>query len=132
MNIYLDIDGVLLTKNGRPAPGLKEFLEQIVGRHSCYWLTTHCRGGADRSLEIFENKVSSIVLELIKHIRPTNWKTLKTEAIDFSQDFRWFDDYVMKVELEVLKEKGVLDKLILVDLSKNDLVEYIHQSGLVL
>lgn len=44
MNIYLDIDGVLITKNGQPAEYVEEFLEHIINKHNVFWLTTHCRG----------------------------------------------------------------------------------------
>jgi|GEM_PF-3519797 len=35
MKIYLDIDGVLLTKHGEPAMGLLEFLKKVT-EHDCY------------------------------------------------------------------------------------------------
>ena len=43
-NIYLDIDGVVITKDGKQANYLEEFLEHIVSTYDCYWLTTHCKG----------------------------------------------------------------------------------------
>lgn len=44
---------------------------------------------------------------------------LKTEAIDFSSDFLWLDDYAFDGEQAMLKEYGALDKLVLIDLAAN-------------
>jgi len=41
-------------------------------------------------------------------IQPTNWDTLKTEAIDFTNDFRWFDDNIKEAEMVVLKERRII------------------------
>ncbi len=48
MNIYLDIDGVLLANNLHPANYASEFLEYVLTSYpdSTYWLTTHCNGDA--------------------------------------------------------------------------------------
>ena len=46
-------------------------------------------------------------------------ETLKTEAIDFSKDFRWLDDYVMPAERNVLIKNNALNKLILIDFKNN-------------
>ncbi|MDP3957737.1 MAG: hypothetical protein Q8Q10_04525 [bacterium] len=44
MKLYLDIDEVLLTRQGEPAEGLTEFLKFATENFDCYWLTTHCDG----------------------------------------------------------------------------------------
>ena len=36
------------------------------------------------------------------------WGALKTDAIDFSSEFIWLDDYIMNAEFSVLKEMAVL------------------------
>ena len=42
--LYLDIDGVLLTKrNTRAADGAIELIEYALSNFDCYWLNTHCR-----------------------------------------------------------------------------------------
>ncbi|MEK7072577.1 MAG: hypothetical protein AAB969_03335, partial [Patescibacteria group bacterium] len=45
-NLYLDIDGVLLTKHGDMALHLVDFLNFATNNFDCYWLTTHCKGDA--------------------------------------------------------------------------------------
>ena len=60
MNIYLDIDGILLTKYGTLVPGAPEFVEQIVRKHDVYWLTTWCKDGkSDKALEILKKFLST-------------------------------------------------------------------------
>lgn len=51
INIYLDIDGVLLTKNLKPANYAFEFLQYVLSNYpfSTYWLTTRCQGDAGTS-----------------------------------------------------------------------------------
>jgi hypothetical protein len=119
MNIYLDVDGVLLTKHGKPSEGVADFLRHMVENHNVYWLTTHCKGDSAPIVAHLEQKLPKETHELIRHIRPTTWDVLKTDGIDFSQDFLWFDDYLMEAEKAVLEMHRCLEKQILVDL-RND------------
>ncbi len=123
MNIYLDIDGVLthdsLERPGQPANGVVELLRMITSKHDCYWLTTHCRGGENHAVEHLSKKLPAEALPYLNLIKPTDWSTWKTEAIDFSQDFRWIDDDVYEPELEALRQHNCEDKLICVDLKQN-------------
>ena len=119
MNLYLDIDGTLITKQGEPAPYLKEFLAVATVKHSCYWLTTHCRAGANRAEEHLRRSLPAEYWTYLDYFMPTDWNTLKTEAIDFTQDFLWFDDYVFGAEKEVLRKHNRLDRHVLIDLKTN-------------
>jgi hypothetical protein len=120
MNIYLDIDGVLLTKEGKPAEGVTNFLEFMTRNHQVYWLTTHCRhGDATDLLTHLQRKLPAEAYSLIQAIKPTTWDVLKTDGIDFSQDFLWFDDYLMESEKAVLKAQNSLQKQVPVDLIKD-------------
>ena len=123
MNIYLDIDGVLihdsLAKNGTPANYAVEFLRAITSKHNCFWLTTHCRGGENNAPEFLANKLPLIAKEYLKKIQPTDWNSWKTEAIDFSQDFRWIDDETYDPELKDLRKHDCEEKLIFVNLQKD-------------
>ena len=123
MNLYLDIDGVLLdTKHQKVPDGGKEFIEFAVSNFSCHWLTTHCQGDSRRAIDYLSNYYSSRTIELLKTIQPTKWNTLKTEAIDFTQPFVWLDDYVFQSEMDILHENRTEDSLILVNLdSPNEL-----------
>lgn len=110
MNIYLDIDGVLLKKDGTIANHLEEFLEFMLENNNVFWLTTHCRGGENRAIEHItsKNSVSEKSLALLEKIKPTDWGALKTDAIDFSTPFAWIDDYVMGAEKKILLENNAL------------------------
>ncbi len=115
-NLYLDIDGVILKKDGTPAENLTLFLEYATKNYECYWLTTHCDGDAHKPFLYLVGKVPSEVLPYIEKIKPTKWKLWKTEGIDFSKDFLWLDDTQFEGEKNTLIEKGALHKFILIDL----------------
>ena len=117
MNLYLDIDGTIITKQGgREAEHLFEFLKFALENFDCFWLTSHCKGDANTALEYIEDKVSKESFELLKKIKPTTFGLWKTEAIDFGKDFIWLDDYAFDGERAMLEKNGALDKLILIDL----------------
>lgn len=119
MRLYLDIDGTLVTARGEPAPYLPEFLQFVTDRFECYWLTTHCHGDPDKPFLYLVGKLPSAVAPLLAKIRPTAWETLKTEAIDFSGDFLWLDDYVMEAERRILAEHNAEGRHIPIDLEAN-------------
>ena len=54
------------------------------------------------------------------------WGALKTDAIDFSSEFIWLDDYIMNVELSVLKENGCIDSVYKVDLKRENLLDVLE------
>ncbi|MGE5327732.1 MAG: hypothetical protein ACM3KH_00175 [Thiobacillus sp.] len=118
-NIYLDIDGVLLANEKFLAQGAEEFIEYVVSRYPTFWLTTHCM---DNNPTLAVNNVGKLckpkTLEFLKQIKPTAWKTAKTEAIDFSHPFLWFDDDLYDDEREELLRRDALSSWIEVDLNK--------------
>jgi len=119
MNIYIDIDKVILTQDLKPTEHLKKFLELTLKNHNVFWLTTHCKGDASPTTDHLKQFLPSDVLKLCKKIKPTNWKTFKTEGIDFSKDFIWLDDYIFEKEKAMLKGQGKLNSWIQIDLAKN-------------
>ena len=121
MNIYLDIDGVLLDKDGIVADHFEEFLEKMLEKYNVFWLTTHCHGGECDAIDHIstKNKLSPRALELLGKIKMTDWAALKTDAIDFSKKFVWIDDYVMEAEKKVLSENNALKNIIQINLRLN-------------
>lgn len=119
MDIYLDIDGVLLANDRQSAQHVDAFVRHVVERYPTYWLTTHCKGDASQPLSVLSRFLSTETLQLLQQVKPTRWETLKTEAIDFSRDFLWFDDEVFEEEKAVLRQHGALDSWIEVDLATN-------------
>ncbi|OIP86287.1 hypothetical protein AUK57_00750 [Candidatus Saccharibacteria bacterium CG2_30_41_52] len=123
MNIYLDIDGVLLANDHHPANHSKEFLEYVLTNFpdSTYWLTTHCQGDATRPVRDIGHLFDNESVELMKLIKPTSWQysSSKTAAIDFYKPFLWFDDDLFINERKELIEHNALDNWIEVDLRKD-------------
>lgn len=118
-NVYLDIDGVLLANEHNAARHLERFLEYVTSNYPTYWLTTHCRGDADATVAHLARVFAPRELEYAKRILPTNWTELKTEAIDFSHPFLWFDDDLFPEERAALITKNALDSWVEVDLAKD-------------
>lgn len=132
-NLYLDIDGVLLTaKHTQAAPGVDEFVEFITQQFTCYWLTTHCKGDSAPALRYLSGFLKPATLENLRQaVWPTNWDALKTEAIDLSSDFYWLDDRPFQAEITFLQGHGVVDRLIIIDLNQpNELASIIKKVNL--
>lgn len=118
MNIYLDIDGVLLANEMHAAVGADEFLRAILKKYpeNTYWLTTHCWRGENRCVEVLRPALQPKTVALLTNIRPTDWDELKTDAIDFSQPFLWFDDDLLPDEAKVLEQHNAIDSYVPVNL----------------
>ena len=116
-NLYLDIDGVILTqKNTKPSENSKELIEFIINNFNCFWLTTHCKGETETTINYLSNFFDKKTIQLLTKIQSTNWTTLKTEAIDFNSDFIWLDDYPFNAEKEILRLNFSQENLIEVNL----------------
>ncbi len=123
MNIYLDIDGVLLANENRAADYADEFLAFILKHwpNNTYWLTTHCWHGENRTHEVLEPYLRKKTFVLLDKIQPTDWDELKTDAINFKQPFLWFDDDLFPEEQEILKHYRALECHRKIDLGKDSL-----------
>lgn len=122
--LYIDIDGVLLKgREDTPVDNVHELISFAVSNFDCHWLTTHCKGDPQPAIDYLSEYLAEEDIELLKKVKPTDWRTLKTEAIDFSSDFCWIDDYVLHAEEEILFANGKEDSLILFDHSKKDEVD---------
>lgn len=121
MNIYLDIDGVLLANDWNAANHANELLRYVLDKFpdSTYWLTTHCQGNPNTPIEHVGHLFEPDVVELMKKIKPTTWDLAKTRAINYDEPFLWFDDDLFFEEKETLTSRGVLDNWIEVDLRKD-------------
>ncbi len=119
MNIYLDIDGTIITKDLKPANGLDDFLKYITQNHQVYWLTTHCYGDVEPVINFLKPIISKNAYEHALKIKPTLWPSEKIDAIDQSEPFLWFDDYVMQNQINALRQNGLLENWIKIDLVAN-------------
>jgi len=123
MLLYLDIDGVVLGKNehGRIAliPNFRSLLRYLRKNYECRWLTTHGRYNADDVLRYLKPYLKGINAKELRFIKVVPWRTLKTEAIEFDSPFILVDDKPLQFELDILREKGFLDRWLKVDTYKN-------------
>ena len=71
MNIYLDIDGVMITKDNSPADYVVDFLKYITDNHDVYWLTTHCQGDAQTTILYLKDKLPNDAIPFLKKIKQT-------------------------------------------------------------
>lgn len=128
MNLYLDIDGVLLTaKNPVAAESSVPFIQFVTTHFHCFWLTTHCKGDSATAISYLSGYFSPEVLIDLKKIQPTDWSTLKTEGIDLHSDFFWIEDYPMAAERRILRINEKEDRLILCNLSNQNELDRIRQ-----
>jgi hypothetical protein len=67
-----------------------------------------------------EQYFDNTTIEKLKQVKETNWSTLKTEAIDFNSDFFWLDDNPFKSEIKVLENLGMRDRLLIVNLNREN------------
>ena len=112
MKLYLDIDGVLLgTVDGTPrlANGAGDFIDFVLGKFDCYWLTTHCKGSVEPVWSYLKTYSTDDFYRSIQPIKPTRFDVFKTEAIDLSEPFIWIDDSPLSSEIEILDQHGKLN-----------------------
>lgn len=123
MNIYLDINGVILTDYNRPADYANEFIEFVVTNwpDNTYWLTSHCWRGQNRTRQVLEPYLFKKTMKLTEYIQPAIWDELKTDGISFKEPFLWFDDNLFGEEAEILKHYNALKCHRLINLNKQPL-----------
>jgi len=120
MNIYLDIDGVLLANEKSSSNFANEFITYVVSRYPTFWLTTHCWQGDNHTEALLSKFFPEETMRFIRQIKPTGWREYKTDGIDFSSPFLWYDDDLYEEEKIELIKHNALENWIEVDLRKNE------------
>ena len=134
IDLYLDLDGVILRRTGRiefggktgfdVAPGAIKFLAWAVDHFNCYWLTSRSHDGGYNEIErafrfaIPTNTIPGEIKGLIRAIRPAPWGTAKVEGIDLSRQFFWLDDNPDDASVDALKEAGLASRLVRVSVDQ--------------
>ena len=118
-NVYIDIDGVILTKGVVPALHLDKFLRYVLDKYSVFWLTSRCHGDSKYTLSYLSKFFPEETVNLFKQIKPTNFLVDKTEAIDFNKRFFWLDNEIFESEKTTLIKNGKYDSWIEVNLIKD-------------
>lgn len=73
--------------------GAVEFIKYAVKHLGIYWLTTHCMDGAtEHAIEYLNRAPDEDLRPWLEKFKPGTWSLKKTEAINFSKPFLWFDD----------------------------------------
>jgi hypothetical protein len=116
-NIYLDIDGVILANEENLSIGAEEFIKYAVENFDVYWLTTHCtQSDATHAINYVMRAGSESLRTHLEKLIPTSWSDNKTEAIDFSKPFLWFDDDCYLAEKRDLEANNAFNSWVEVDL----------------
>lgn len=119
INIYLNIDGVLLANESNLSDGAADFIKFAADNFNVYWLTTHCMDGSpDHAVEYVQRATTEDLTSWLKKFKPVTWGLKKTEAIDFTQPFLWYDDDCFSGERIDLNEHKVFNSWIEVNLAK--------------
>ena len=118
-NVYIDIDGVILTKGVVPALHLDKFLKYVLDKYSVFWLTSRCHGDSKYTLSYLSKFFPEETVNLFKQIKPTNFQVDKTEAIDFNKRFFWLENEIFESEKTTLIKNGKYDSWIEVKLIKD-------------
>ncbi len=115
----MDIDGVILANEENLAVGAIEFIRYATDNFEVYWLTTHCMdGNPSHAIEYVQRATKDDIRPYLEKLRPTTWSLAKTEAIDFSKPFMWYDDDCYSGERIALNEHNTFNSWIEVDLAK--------------
>ncbi len=118
-NIYIDVDGVILTRGVAPALHLDKFLRYILSNYSVFWLTSRCHGDSKGIIKYLSQFLLPETVALLEKIKPTSFLLDKTEAIDFNRRFFLLDDELFASEVNTLKKHDNYDSWIEVNLMKN-------------
>jgi hypothetical protein len=117
--LYLDIDGVLLANETNLSEGALEFIEYAASHFEVYWLTTHCMDGTtEHAIEYLQRATTVNIRPWVETFKPVTWNLKKTEAIDFSKPFLWFDDDCYSGEKIDLQNNDAYNSWIEVNLAK--------------
>lgn len=111
VNIYLDINGVLIDQWGKAPAYADEFVQTIV-KHwpdNIFWLSSLVRGDEHGAVKALNGVLSHRTLPLLANIKTGKWEDLKTDAINFKEPFLWYDDNLMEEEREILEHYDALD-----------------------
>ena len=118
-NIYIDIDGVILTRGVVPAQHLDKFLKHILKNYLVFWLTSRCHGDDKYTIEYLSQFLLPDTIALAKTIKPTIFELDKTEAIDFNKSFFWLDDELFASEKNILNKYDKYNSWIQMNLIEN-------------
>ena len=127
--LYLDIDGTLLRRRAdisglhnayEIAPDALGFLTWAVEHFECRWLSTRCRAGdAGGAVRAFRHALGVVRLpeewgRVLGMIPAAAWSGSKVEGIEVKHPagWWWIDDAPDAVDVAILSQQGVAERLI--------------------
>lgn len=136
--LYLDIDGVFLrgakgalwNSNWEIAPHAATFLKWALKYHRPIWLTARDQDGNGKGVVAAFNNAAKgdfQISQIAASIPSRAWRGVKTNAIDFREDFLWLDDSPHSEDLITLERERCFQKWIEVntDARPDDLLRVI-------
>ena len=120
IDVYLNIDGVLLDGNLRPANYSREFLKYVVPNFNTYWLSSRTKDNDFTLAKDLSSIFEPNIIQLLSRVRPTRWSFAKTQAIDFNKPFLWFDDELVIHERMELIKNNAMGNWIEVNLARDE------------
>jgi hypothetical protein len=141
MNLFIDVDGVILGKINPSSHKISlaycadDFFNFAIEHFKCYWLTTHCKGDTKDVLDYLSQYTTHQLMERLSVIKPTNFSTLKTEAL--FGNYLWIDDSPLHSEIQALKRNNNFHRWLKVNTYRNpyglcsclDQLRYIVNTG---
>jgi hypothetical protein len=119
--VFITTSTAFSSPTAKPTPNCFTFLRWAVDFHQPFWLTTRdAHDQHDGILRAFRVALGAPTLSteietLLRTVRPTRWRGSTVTGIDLGSDFVWLDDDPLQVEIEALHERGLLDRLLIVD-----------------
>jgi hypothetical protein len=121
MNIYIDVDGVLILPDGTLAPYAEAFLTCLIAIPNChlFWLSAYDRPNTMNKATVLYPLLSKDLVIKLHNIQQAIWRHHKTDAINMRQRFLWYDDELFEEERSVLRHHGVLSSFRRITLQKD-------------
>src|SRR3990167_9391972 len=86
-NVYIDIDGVILTKGVVPALHLDKFLKYVLDKYSVFWLTSRCHGDCKYTLSYLSRFFPVETVNLLSKLNPPIFLLIKPRPSILTKDF---------------------------------------------
>jgi len=114
MNIYLDIDELLQLEDYNTISLADQFLEAVCAEYpdSTYWLVATSNKSINGDTGEKDISFRPSTKRLLENFTKLEWQHLKTDVINFDEDFLWFGTDLWPEELQVLEDHDALEQFI--------------------
>jgi hypothetical protein len=126
--LYIDVDGVMLRRNPQGfqvANHALPFLRFAIDQFEVYWLTARSHEGDTTEIErAFRHALPNPTMskwdrdaltKTVSSIPTAHWEETKSDAFSPGVSFIWVDDNPDTRALNWLKQRGLIDCLVVVD-----------------